>query len=119
MRQDAIPRERWHAAFVDSDQALPDAYFVACDGDRYVGVSVVHRTADEPAVLIAGFTGVLLSHAGRGIGLGLKLETIAYARSHGYREIRTGVLAENLPMLRINKILGFQLHQEELKQYVY
>ena len=56
---------------------------------------------------------------GRGIGLGLKIETILYARDHGYAEIRTNLLDENLAMLRINEKLGFRVMRRELKQYRY
>lgn len=119
MRQIPIPRDFWVSSFVTGSEALPDAYFVAVDDARYIGVSVVHRTEDEPDVLTAGFTGVLPAHAGRGVGLGLKLETIVYARAHGYRQIRTAVLAENVPMVRINEAVGFRRISEDLKRYTY
>jgi mycothiol synthase len=119
LRQTPIPPERWLAAFVNGSDALPDGYFIAVEGQRAIGVSVVHRAPSEPDVLIAGFTGVLVSHAGRGIGLGLKLATVAYAQAHQYRVIRTGVLAENVPMLRINEAVGFQRQSEELTSYTY
>ena len=119
IRQRPIPRHLWVEACVDGDEALPDAYFIAVDGERYVGVSVVHRILGEPEVLTAGFTGVLAAESGRGIGLAVKSETIAYACSHGYQEIRTGVLAENVAMLRINEELGFRVDHQEVRRYVY
>jgi len=116
---DPIPRPDWVAAFLEGEEALPDAYFIAAEGERYVGVSVLVRIADQPAALTAGFTGVLPDYSGRGIGLGLKIETILYARVHGYAEIRACLLDENLAMMRINEKLGFRVMRRELKQYRY
>ena len=118
-RLDPIPRLSWEEAFLEGDEALPEAYFIAAEGERYVGMSVLLRIADQPEALIAGFTGVLPEYSGRGIGLGLKIETILYARDHGYAEIRTSLLDENLAMLRINEKLGFRVMRRELKQYRY
>ena len=118
-RLEPIPRPDWVEAFLEGEKALPDAYFIAAERERYLGVSVVVRVADQPAALTAGFTGVLPDYSGRGIGLGLKIETILYARAHGYSEIRTGLLDENLAMLRINEKLGFRVMRRELKQYRY
>jgi hypothetical protein len=39
--------------------------------------------------------------------MALKLQTVRYAREHGYREIRTGNDARNRPMLRINEAMEF------------
>jgi len=118
-RLDPIPRPDWVEAFVEGEEALPDAYFIAAEGERYLGVSMVVRNADEPSALTASFTGVLPEYSGRGIGLGLKIETIVYARAHGYAEIRTRLLDENVAMLRINEKLGFRVMRRELKQYRY
>ncbi len=83
---------------------------------RYVGVSVVHQVPGEPDVLTGGFTRVLPADSGPGIGAGLKLETIAYARSRGYRAKHSALLADNVPMLRTDEAMGFRLYRQELKQ---
>jgi mycothiol synthase len=106
MRAEPIPRERWDASFLTGPLGLPDGYVVAVDAATPVGVGALHRVADDPGALTAGFTGVLPTHSGRGIAVGLKLETIAYARAHGYRELRTGLLAENAAMLRVDERVG-------------
>ncbi len=36
-----------------------------------------------------------------------KLQTVRYARDHGYRELRTWNDTRNRPMLRINEAMGF------------
>ena len=61
----------------------------------------------EVDVLYTGFTGVRREYRGRGIAMALKLRAVDYAKSHGYREIRTWNSTLNAPMLGINVRLGF------------
>jgi len=61
----------------------------------------------EPGIIYQGLTGVLREYRGRGIAMALKLQTVRYARDHGYREIRTWSDARNRPMLRIKEAMGF------------
>jgi len=72
-----------------------------------VGLSYLHRRPEQPEVLSQNLTGVLREYRGRGIAMALKLQTVRYAREHGYREIRTGNDARNRPMLRINEAMEF------------
>jgi GNAT superfamily N-acetyltransferase len=90
--------------------ALPDAQFVALDGERLVGMSRLSRFSPVPGVLDQGFTTVLPGYRGRGIAQALKVRTVQYAQVHGYHEIRTGVMDSNAPMLQINHALGFRDH---------
>ncbi len=92
---------------VESPNAVPDAFFIATDGGRYIGMSGMYRPLAEPGVLYQGLTGVLREYRGRGIAMALKLRTVRYALEHGYREIRTWNDARNRPMLRINEAMGF------------
>jgi GNAT superfamily N-acetyltransferase len=93
---------------VESPGALLDAYFLAMDGNRYVGVSNITRSQGEPEILYQELTGVLREYRGKGIAMALKLRTVAYARDRGFREIRTWNATSNRPMLRINEAMGFQ-----------
>jgi len=102
-----VPFDRFVPDTVEAPGALADAFFLARDGDRYVGVSNLYVHQREPDVLNQGLTGVRPEYRGRGIAMALKLQTIRYAREHGYREIRTGNDSRNQPMLRINTALGF------------
>ncbi|HTD81950.1 MAG TPA: GNAT family N-acetyltransferase, partial [Thermoplasmata archaeon] len=88
-------------------RALPEAFFLAKDGDRYIGVSNLERIESMPDTLYTGFTGVRREHRGRGIAMCLKLRAIDYARRGGFRWIRTGNSTLNAPMLGINMKLGF------------
>lgn len=87
--------------------ALPEAYFLAKDGDRYVGLSALWKNLALPHVLQQGFTCVLPEYRGRGIAMALKIRGVRYAKEHGYKEIRTGNNTRNRPMLRINEAMGF------------
>lgn len=103
-----VPFDVYLATNVNTPTALLDAYFLARDADRYVGVSNLQRSLEDPAILYQAVTAVRREYRGRGIALALKLQTVHYARANGYREIRTWNDVRNQPMLRINEALGFQ-----------
>lgn len=102
-----IAYDHWLAQDVETPKALPEAFFLAKDGDRYVGVSLMQRRLEQPEVLSQELTGLLREYRGKGIAMALKLQTVKYARDHGYREIRTANDVRNRPMLRINEAMGF------------
>jgi GNAT superfamily N-acetyltransferase len=87
--------------------SMPEAYFIATDGQRYVGESCLHRLETAPDELNQQTTGVLSEYRGYGIAMALKLRTIAFAQQHGYTRIWTGVESNNPSMLAINAKLGF------------
>jgi GNAT superfamily N-acetyltransferase len=101
------PFELWARDESEKPGALPEAWFLAKDSNQFVGISSLQRAPALPEVLWVNFTGVRRECRGRGIAMALKLESIRYARAHGYREIRTENNALNRPMLRINEALGF------------
>ncbi len=106
-RVTASSYEHFLSYAVRSPNTLPDAFFLAADGERYVGVSALYRSLGMPEVLNQGLTGVLREYRGRGIATALKVLTVRYARERGYHEIRTWNDQRNQPMLRINEVLGF------------
>ncbi len=99
--------EHFVAREVEDPAAWPNGYLLAVDRGRYVGLSNLLATAEEPAVLYQGLTGVLSEYRGRGIAMALKLLTVAYARERRHKEIRTWNNTRNRPMLRINEAMGF------------
>lgn len=103
-----LPFEEFLVRELNLPNAIPGATFLAKDGDRVVGVSSLLTMDALSDALDVGFTGVVPEYRGRGIAMALKLETIRYAQTHGYRQIQTGNLSQNLPMLRINLALGFE-----------
>lgn len=102
-----IPYETYIRWFDEKTGLLKDGYFIATDGERYVGVSALwhHDGSDD---LYTGFTGVLPDYRRRGIALALKLRAVQYAKDRGVHVIRTDNNARNRPMLSINERLGFQ-----------
>ena len=94
-------------AHMGGPDALPDGQFYAKAGDRFVGLSTLWRSEGSPDVLYQGLTGVVRAYRGRGLAWALKMRTISYARSHGFRQIRTWNNTMNRPILNINEALGF------------
>src|SRR5207247_7297027 len=61
---------------IDAPNALPDAFFMAIDKDgRYLGVSNMFRSLDDPSFLWQGITGVRRDARGKVIAMALKLGT--------------------------------------------
>jgi mycothiol synthase len=99
--------ERFLAEEIHGPGAMLDAWFLALDGARVVGMSTLERLGDGGDMVETGVTVVHPEHRRRGIAMALKLATIAYAREHGHRSIQTDSNATNEPMLAINRVLGF------------
>ena len=85
---------------------LPDAFFVAREGDNYVGVSTLWKDEMNPKRLWTGLTGVSQSHRRRGIATALKVTALQYARQYGAKYVQTDN-EENNPMFQLNLDLGF------------
>lgn len=93
---------------VDAPNALLDAFFMAIDKDgRYLGLSNMFRSLDDPTFLWQGLTGVRRDARGRGVAMALKLRTVRYALDKGVEHIKTWNDVHNRPMLSINEAMGF------------
>lgn len=99
--------EEYEQTFYLAPRFLPEANFIALDGDQYVGLSALEKDLARPDHLDTGFTCVLRSHRRRNIATALKLKAIAFAKEYGAKTIDTGN-EENNPMYQINLRLGFQ-----------
>lgn len=103
----APPYERFLQHEVHHPRVLRDAFFLAKTGDFYVGESALKRSDADPAVLWQQLTAVLPEYRGHGIATTLKLYTVEYAQTRGYRQIRTFNSSLNGAMLAINDKFGF------------
>lgn len=92
---------------------LPEGWFVAMDGDEYVGLSVLWRDLVNDKRLGTGLTGVKRSHRRRGVATAMKARALEFARGYGATILDTGN-EENNPMYQINLQLGFRPLPAEL-----
>ena len=103
-----ISYEQWEAFELKNPSLLPEAYMIAKDGPKLVGLSTVWRLDKEPRGLVQGNTGVRREYRGRGIAVALKLKVIDFARRNGYKKLKTWNASNNAPMLAVNTKLGFK-----------
>jgi mycothiol synthase len=103
----SVPFEQFVRLEFEGPDFCPEAVFLAIHDDEYVGVTANNRSAGDPGTLWVGFTGTLRAYRGRGIASELKRRAIEYARTHGYRYMRTGNDSLNAPIWAINERLGF------------
>lgn len=98
--------ERYQEVALKNPGIIPEAWLVAVDGDKYVGVSTLWKS-EANSDLYNGLTGVRRDYRRKGIALGLKLRNIAYAKRIGAPVIKTWNESNNRAMLGINEALGF------------
>ena len=103
----APPFEHFLDTVIRHPESISEAYFIAKDGKTYVGQSDLWRSKEEPRDLYQGLTGVRREYRKRGIAMALKLQTIEYAKAHGFRVIKTWNNSKNVGMLHVNQKLGF------------
>jgi GNAT superfamily N-acetyltransferase len=104
---DEIPYEEWIGHVLEYPFFTAEGSFVAMvDG---VAAAVSLLIADEESGRGANmFTGTQRPYRGRGLGLAVKLASIAWARKHGITQIATRNDETNAPMLAINRRLGYR-----------
>lgn len=101
-----MPFEEWKRYVLEGPGYLPEAFFVALDGDQPVGVAWLEKRSGGFAE--NGYTGVHPRYHGRGIARALKLRTVEWAQANDIEYIVTGNDVHNAPMLRINDEIGYQ-----------
>lgn len=84
--------------------AVPEATWVAADGDRWIGVTIAGRYGRDG--LYVWFTGVDARWRGLGIAKVLKLRAVDASRSLGIRNMVSHVVTSNEAMLALNAALG-------------
>ena len=101
-----LPFEEFVKRYIDAPQMIMDAWYVALENGRYVGMTQLESNESDPTRYSTGFTGVVRSHRRRGLATALKTYAIEYAQQQGIQLIRTGN-EENNPMYDLNRALGF------------
>lgn len=99
------PYDRWRNNFRTRPEMDPAGWIMAIDGDRWAALSSVVRRSDGG--FFTGFTGVEREYRGRGLALAIKVVALEYARSVGAVEIFTENHSVNVPMLAVNRKLGY------------
>jgi len=100
--------EREARLWLELPYVLPDAYFIAKDGEEYVGVSDLNLVEAVPGGVSHGFTGVRREYRRRGIATALKVCAVEYAARHGFRTIRAFNQPAHAPLLALNEKLGYR-----------
>jgi GNAT superfamily N-acetyltransferase len=85
---------------------IPEGYFLALDGGRFVGMSSVWNRRVKKGEFYTRLTGVVRSHRRRGIATALKVRAHEFAKEWGAKVIVTDN-EENNPMYDLNVQLGF------------
>jgi GNAT superfamily N-acetyltransferase len=98
--------EDWLIWGLNPASTLVDAYFIATHGDRYIGLRELYKHTDSTA-LLGSLLGVRREYRGQGIGLAMQLRGIAYAREHGYTQLKTCTAVQNAPMQALFNKLGY------------
>ncbi len=102
-----MPFDEWEKKLFSSPNFLAEGWFIAVDGDQYVGLSCLWRDSTRGDKLGTGLTGVVRSHRRRGLATAMKVRALTYARDFGAVEVDTDN-EENNPMLDLNLQLGFR-----------
>lgn len=91
----------------DASWFRADTQILAALGDRWVGLAAIAIYPEDNHAYNA-FTGVLREFRGRGLAQALKLQTILLAKKEGVRYVRTNNDSQNVPMLAVNRKLGYK-----------
>ncbi|MBB3155977.1 GNAT superfamily N-acetyltransferase [Paenibacillus endophyticus] len=98
--------EEWLKWYLKVDGFAPERVIIAADGDTFVGVTnVLHNLQTNG--MYHEYTGVSRSYRGRKVALALKIKAIELALEHGASYIRTDNDSLNVPILSINRKLGY------------
>jgi GNAT superfamily N-acetyltransferase len=98
--------EEYLAERIETRVYDPRGVILAVSNGAWVGMAATSLREAE-GYAFSEMTGVLASHRGRGISLAMKLLAIRFARSSGYRCMRTFHHPHNADAIGMNRRLGF------------
>lgn len=99
--------EFWSEQWITNPDLSKESYFIALDGEDYVGLSNGFLDAAEARYYHTGLTGVHPDYRRRGIAFALKIRAAEWAKATGKTLIKTQNDATNVGMLAINRALGY------------
>ena len=102
------PFEEWLEHDMRGPGDRPEATFVAVAGDEVIGYAKFSLSSAQPTMAHHDLTGVKRSWRGRGVARALKATQIAWAKAHGYQELRTTNEERNAPIRRLNQEFGYR-----------
>jgi GNAT superfamily N-acetyltransferase len=105
--------EEFEKMKINSTWFNPQAWFIALDGDQWIGESALETITGNREKYWTHITGVIADYRRRGIATALKLHVIDFARCSGVKFIQTSNEEHN-PMYGINKLLGFTSQPAEV-----
>ena len=97
----------WKEFWLSTPSIREDKFWVATEGERIVGTSVLD-TPIERGLPSTAFTGTSRAVRGRGIARALKYESMGQAIEDGHTRVRTNNDADNPPILAINEEMGYR-----------
>lgn len=100
------PFNQWHEEMFGDGRTLPEGIFIAANGERWVGCTILQKAGDQGG-LYNEYTGVLREYRGRQIALALKLLATRFAKAYGAPYMTTKNNSKNGPMLAVNRKLGY------------
>ncbi len=104
-----------HVDICKSDYCLADGWFFAMQDGVMIGTSSLWANLANPTELHVGFTGVKRAYRGRGIATAMKVHTLQFSKARGVAFIDTGNEESNVPMLTVNRKLGFVREPDHMR----
>lgn len=104
--QAPITAELFRNYYMSSDTFYPDGWFIATDGDKYVGWCAVLPDHERPTDVSNGITVIARNYRRIGLATAMKVHVIKHAQAMGAERIRTSNISIN-PMFDINLKLGY------------
>ena len=92
---------------LDAPMFVPNGWFVAKDGDSYVGVTNFEQQTKHDDKLMTGYTGVRHEYRRQHIGTALKVHALTHIQQAGMTTIETYNESDN-PMYALNLQLDFK-----------
>ena len=109
--------EKFKSYYMGSDMFYPEGWFIALDGDNYVGWCAVLPDMKNRQQMRSGITVIAREYRRLGLATAMKAHTLQHAQSIGAQRVVTSNASSN-PMLQINLRMGFEplYHSFEYKK---